>query len=396
MKVDVIWVENDYPHHSPFLKNKYKGLSASFDGVLFHYGMRKIRKNEIRNFKIPHSYMGLLCLLLIKLITCPLSSLRFISVLRSKHKQNWIRKLVFDSAFIGHSVKLIHFEFGTVALGKMYLGSALKCKLMVSFRGYDINYYKLGQDHIFKEIWEGATMLHFLGNDLRKRALKRGCPEDLPYCIINPAVDLALFSPANDDIRTLMKTKHLNKKFVVVSTGRLVWKKGFEYGVLAIKLLLDKGYNIEYRIIGDGNGKESLQFMVEELRLGNSVCLLGHMTHNQIAEELRSADMFLHPAVSEGFCNAVVEAQAVGLPVITTNADGLSENIEVGVTGFSIPIYNYELLAEKIEYLVNNPNERASFGRMGIKRANSLYDLNDQIVKFSEVYNKLISLWMLR
>lgn len=391
MNVDVIWIENDYPFNSPFLRNKYIGLSKSFKAVLFHYGYKR-GPNEVPNIRVPAAPLSLLLVLLIRIVFNPLSTLKFISVLKKRHRGKWLKKLILDAVFIGHKVKLIHFEFGTMALGRMYLGEALNCKILVSFRGYDINYFSLGKDSVFTEIWENASSLHFLGNDLRNRAIKRGCPEELNYCTISPAIDLNLFIKGEeyawDSAINRVKQRGGIK---LISVGRLVWKKGYEYAILAVKSLIDAGYQIEYRIIGQGNHKEAIEFMIRELGLQNHIKLLGGLSQKEIVTEMNTADVFLHPAISEGFCNAVIEAQALGLPVITTYADGLRENIEEGETGFAVPVCDYQLLAEKIEMFIQSPDLIKEFGSKGIRRAKTYYNLEDQISKFSNVYNQLIN-----
>lgn len=381
----VIWVDNNFPHQSPFLKNKYEGLSKVLHGILIHSGKAKPKESTIETIRIASSKIGLVLRFILKLLLKPTKVINFIKT-GKKHIGNDIYiKAIVDNAFIGIKADIIHFEFGTLAIGKTYLKHILDCKLIVSFRGYDINYFALDNKTVFAEIWEEADLLHFLGNDLRNRALVRGCPENNNYFLISPAIDLTLFTP-----KLIDKYKSREKTIKIISTGRLTWKKGYEYGLKAIQLLLTKGLDIEYTIIGEGNYREAILFCINELKLSKNVKLVGHISQSEVANYLKQADIFLHSAVSEGFCNAVVEAQAIGLPIVCTNADGLIENIEEGVTGFSVPTYDSLSLASKLELLINSPEKRRKMGQNAVIRANNLYSIEKQISSFSIEYDKLI------
>jgi colanic acid/amylovoran biosynthesis glycosyltransferase len=381
----VIWVDNSFPHQSPFLKNKYEGLSKVLHGILIHSGKAKPKESKIETIRIASSKIGLILRFILKLLLKPIKVINFIKTGKKYIGNDIYIKAIVDNAFIGIEADIIHFEFGTLAIGKTYLKHILDCKLIVSFRGYDINYFALDNKTVFSEIWEEADLVHFLGNDLRNRAIARGCPENINYFLISPALDLTLFTP-----RLIDEYNMSQNTIKIISTGRLTWKKGYEYGLKAIQLLLSKGLDIEYTIIGEGNYREAILFCINELKLTKNVKLVGHISQSEIANYLKQADIFLHSAVSEGFCNAVVEAQAIGLPIVCTNADGLIENIEEGVTGFSVPTYDSLALASKLELLINSPEKRRKMGQDAVIRANSLYSIEKQISSFSIEYDKLI------
>src|SRR5262249_57501573 len=123
----------------------------------------------------------------------------------------------------------------------------------------------------------------------------------------------------------------------ILSVGRLTWKKGYEHGLSAVAETIRRGVACEYRIVGDGEDRGLIAFTRHQLGLDESVELLGALPNDAIRRHLAWADVVLHSAVSEGFCNAVVEAQAAGLPVVSTDAGGLPENVADGETGFVLP-----------------------------------------------------------
>lgn len=299
-----------------------------------------------------------------------------------------IRKLYLDAELILLEPTLLHFEFGSLAVERMYLKKLLSCQVAVSFRGYDLNYIGLENPNYYHEVWNKADGLHFLGSDLWQRAQRRGCPSDKLYVLIPPAIDKDFFDPDGRIHTGVAGT--LRRPLRILSVGRLEWKKGYEYGLQAVKRLSDIGIYFEYRIIGDGQFLEALSFARHQLGLDNVVHFLGVKSHSEIKSHMCWADVFLHPAVSEGFCNAVIEAQAMKLPVVCTDADGLSENIVNGETGFVVPRRDPQAMAEKL-VLMQDPVYREKIGRQGQERVKSHFRLNDQLMAFEELYRRICS-----
>jgi colanic acid/amylovoran biosynthesis glycosyltransferase len=120
------------------------------------------------------------------------------------------------------------------------------------------------------------------------------------------------------------------------------------------------------------------------------VHLLGARSRPEVREEMLRADVFLHPAVSEGFCNAVLEAQSMVLPVVCSDADGLAENVVNGETGFVLPRRNPQAIAEKLIFLASNPAVRQQMGLAGRQRVMNCFQLTDQISAFDRLYRQVL------
>ena len=120
--------------------------------------------------------------------------------------------------------------------------------------------------------------------------------------------------------------------------------------------------------------------------LGDSVTFCGSMNHSAVLDKYVWADIFLHGAVSEGFCNAVLEAQAMGVPVVCTDADGLSENVADGITGFVVPRRDPAALAEKLALLAGEPTLRATMGAAGCRRVEAHFRMAQQLDAFEDFY----------
>ena len=75
--------------------------------------------------------------------------------------------------------------------------------------------------------------------------------------------------------------------------------------------------------------------------------MLGRKTHDGVKTHLEWADIYIQPSIQQGFCNAVLEAQAMGLLCIVTDADGLSNNVVEGKTGWFVPKRSPNALANQ-------------------------------------------------
>lgn len=342
---------------------------------------------------LPHSPRWLAFLLfvpaMIRALIC--APKRVWKYLRIGYKRFGIK--VFRTFYLDHDLiclkpDIIHFEFGALAVGRMHLKDLLGCKTTVSFRGYDLNFAGLDQPDYYTEVWKGADACHFLGQDLFRRAQQRGCPADIPHSIIPPAINLEKFPTLERPVGEILGTREHPLK--VLSVGRLEWKKGYEFALSALKRLQDQGCNFEYRVIGEGEHRAALEFASCQLGINGRVCFLGAVPHDQVIRHLQWADIFLHPSVSEGFCNAVIEAQAVGLPVVCTDADGLPENVADGITGFVVPRRDPKAMAENIALLGKQPDLRSRFGHAGMDRVRTFFTVKKQTDDWETFYTKLL------
>lgn len=294
-----------------------------------------------------------------------------------------------DAELICLAPDLLHFEFGAPAPQKMYLKEILQCKVMVSFRGYDLNFSSLEQPAYYQPVWEKADALHLLGEDLWLRAQRRGCPPDKKHSLIPPAIDLAAFSPDQKE-ESAISLGSREQPLHLLSVGRLEWKKGYEFALQAVRLLQDQGLHCRYRILGGGEHLEALAFARRQLCLEEAVEFLGAQPQADVKRQMNWAHVFLHAAVSEGFGNAVLEAQAMQLPAVCSDADGLRENVSNGESGFVVPRRDPAALAEKLALLAADPALRQRMGWAGRLRVQQHFQLEAQINAFEKLYQSLL------
>ena len=297
------------------------------------------------------------------------------------------RHLYLDAEIIGLAPDLIHFEFGSLAVGRMHLPELLGCRVVVSFRGYDLNFAGLDEPGYYEEVWREAAGVHVLGEHLWREARRRGCPPGKRHVLIPPAIAVEEFEAGP---RREGELGTAERPLRILSVGRLDWKKGYEYGLAAVARLVARGVVCEYRIVGDGEYRPLVAFARHQLGLEGVVELLGARPLEEVRKQLMWADVFLHAAVSEGFCNAVVEAQAMRLPVVCTDAGGLPENVEGGVTGFVVSRRDPGALAEKLEVLARDSGLRWTMGEEARRRARGMFRVDEQIERFGKLYGDVM------
>ncbi|MCB0005344.1 MAG: glycosyltransferase, partial [Anaerolineales bacterium] len=300
-----------------------------------------------------------------------------------------LRHTYLDAALAELKPDLVHFEFGSLAVERMHLPQMLNCPVTVSFRGYDLNYIGLEKADYYAPLWRKAAGLHLLGHDLWQRAQRRGCPADKPHALIPPAIDTTFFQP--EEPRTIESAVGTpDRPLRILSVGRLEWKKGYEYALQAVQLLQQQGIHCEYHIIGGGDKSAAIAFARHQLRLDDTAQFLGATPRAEVKKQMAWADLFLHAAVSEGFCNAVIEAQAMQLPIVTSDADGLAENVAHNTTGFVVSRRDPHGLALGMARLAREPALRRQFGEAGRRRVLDKFSLDSQIQAFSAFYSERI------
>jgi colanic acid/amylovoran biosynthesis glycosyltransferase len=298
-----------------------------------------------------------------------------------------LRNLYLDGELVRLRPDVVHFEFGTLAGARLHIGSLLGAKVVASFRGADINFARLDSPGYYNNVWSCVDAVHFLGTDLMQQAEKRGFRKQIPAWIIPPAVDTVRIQSGPSDGHAALSP--CDSPVRILSVARLKWSKGHEYAMQAVRILADHGVPFEYRVIGSGAFLEAAAFCRHQLGLQDKVALLGAQTHEEVIKHLKWASIFLHAAVAEGFCNAVMEAQAAGVPVVCTDAQGLPENIQDGVTGWIVPRRSPAAIAERLLEFAGNRRMREQMGLNGRRRVVQQFSLNDQIDKWVQLYQSL-------
>ena len=148
--------------------------------------------------------------------------------------------------------------------------------------------------------------------------------------------------------------------------------------------------NIKCYIYGEGEQKEELQEMINNLKLNNVIFLKGLIPNDEVPNALNEFDVFCAASTinSESFGVAIVEAMSCEVPVIATKIDGFSEVMVDKKTGIMIEKENYKEISKALEYLYSNEKKRLEFGENGRKRVLDNYDWDKNVQTMIEILEK--------
>lgn len=293
------------------------------------------------------------------------------------------KKIYLNSHLLKAKLDWLHFGFATMALSSETVAKAINAKMAVSFRGFDINVYPVKYPNCYQRLWKYVDKVHSISQYLLDKAKGMGLAEDTSYAIITPAVQL-------DKLYVSKSITTSSEHIKILTIARLTWIKGLDVAIAAMSKLKKKELKFTYYIIGEGekNYTERYKFMVYELGLKEEVVFCGKLSHQDTLEHLSTADIYLQPSLNEGFCNAVLEAQAMGKLTIASNVGGLPENIVNGKTGWLFDDHNPELLAKKIEMVLDlQTEEKQLISQKAQKRVREEFNIEKQQKEFLDFYN---------
>jgi len=210
--------------------------------------------------------------------------------------------------------------------------------------------------------------------------LQRLAPKGTKIYKIYHGLDTQLFANSAQDSPIISD----EKVPVVLSVGRLVEKKGFDFLIKACAILKERGRRFQCQIVGGGDGyTETLVQLIKELGLEDTVNLHGAVTQEELRDIYQQATLFALPCLvvdngdRDGIPNVLVEAMAMRVPVISTDISGIPELIDNNVNGLLVPEKNALAMADAIEKLLINPALRQQLGDAG--RARVCQDFDSQV-----------------
>ncbi len=165
---------------------------------------------------------------------------------------------------------------------------------------------------------------------------------------------------------------------VLVNVGALVGHKGQKFLVEAMAQVRRQVPDAQLVIFGEGDLREPLSRQIRDLGLDKHVVLAGF--RDDVHALTRSAELFVMSSVTEGLGSAVLDAMALGLPVVGTRAGGIPEAVEDGVTGLLVPPGRADALAEAIVRMLNDPAARQRMGEAGRARVEAEFGV-DRLVE---------------
>jgi len=219
---------------------------------------------------------------------------------------------------------------------------------------------------------------------IRDELLRAGFSRERIIYFAN-AVDVNRFRPATPPEKAEAKSAlGLSKDTAIIGTvARLVQRKGIDVLLRAFGIVRHS-HRVHLIVVGDGPLGEELRALARELRIEDSISWLGFQADP--VKWLEAMDVFAFPSRLEGVPNAVLEAMAVGLPIVATTIGGVVDILEEGRTGLLISPNDPEALAGALDRLLANAPLRADLGYHARNRAVEIFSLSDNITRLTDLY----------
>lgn len=289
------------------------------------------------------------------------------------------------------SYDIIHCQFGTVApltLQLKQIGALDGC-LVTSIRGHDITQEKQLSRNVYSDLYQYGDLFLPVSDSLRQMLISDGC-DPSKIVIHHSGIDCRKFD-------FLPRSLAPGEVVKLITTARLVEMKGLKYAVEAVSILLKKGVDVSYEIIGDGPLRNEIENQVRALGLQEKIILSGWLEHDEVKKRLLNAHILMAPSITadngekEGIPNAVKEAMAQGMPVVATRHSGIPELVEHGISGLLSDEKNVQELANNIEYLVRNESEWLKLGENARKKVLDEFDSTKKNSELIEIYRSLVN-----
>lgn len=293
-----------------------------------------------------------------------------------------------------HKVKLIHAHFGPQGFWAVNWFEKVSLPVITNFYGYDVS--ELPNDPLWakrlKILFQKGRMFLVEGNFMRSKLIQIGCPEE-KIRIQRIAIPL--------DKLTFKERcpKDLGSKTIFLFCGRFVEKKGLRYILEAFAEVIKTNPGFEFRVIGDGPLKEDIQSLVGKFGLRDHVTFLGFLNYQQYIDEMSRSDIFIHPSVisqtgdSEGGAPTVIlEAQAMGLPVISTYHADIPNIVKDGESALLSNERDVAGLVANIQTILNHQDRWAQMGRAGRAFVEEFHDIKKEIKSLEKKYFEALNL----
>jgi glycosyltransferase involved in cell wall biosynthesis len=176
---------------------------------------------------------------------------------------------------------------------------------------------------------------------------------------------------------------------VVTWTGRLHPDKGIDVLILAAEKTIESVPNTHFLIIGDGMSRQHLEQLTQSRKIGSHVHFIG--AKSDVRPGLEAADIFVLPSRREGFGVSLIEAMAMGLPVIGTNLGGIPEIVFDRVNGLLVRPNDVASLADAICELLLNPELSKRLAQNGQASVRDRFSLEKMVSEYHNLYKSLRS-----
>ena len=244
--------------------------------------------------------------------------------------------------------------------------------------------------YILLEQWTASVtdMIIPLTEQEKKEHLRAGIAPGYKFATIHSGVDLDRFPSGSADPVQIKKDMGIPGDSLVVGTaGRLTPIKGHRFFLEAAKEILAVRPDVFFLVLGHGELMDSLKEMSSRLRIADRVKFPGWRP--DVCTVMSAFDVFVLPSLNEGMGRVIVEAMALGKPVVASSIGGILDLVKDGWNGLLVPAGDAGALAGAIIRLLRNPEERKTMGDRG-KETAAYYSSDLMVREIDRLYVQLM------
>lgn len=272
----------------------------------------------------------------------------------------------------------LHAHFATVSCSLVYYANRI-AGIPYSFTAHAKDIFSDSVDREFLTAKINAARFAVTVTEYNKRFLVEQHPgaDASRIRVLYNGVDLEYFSPD--------KTIHKSEPPVVMAVGRLVAKKGFADLVRACSILKSRGHSFRCLIIGQGREEPRLRGLAAELGIDDQLEVAGARHQEEVRNMMRSASALCLPCLRDTDGNqdalptVLLEAMAVGLPVVSTRISGVPEIIDTEVNGLMVEPGDPEKLANALARILTDPALSQRLNAAGRQKVSERFDIRRNV-----------------
>jgi colanic acid/amylovoran biosynthesis glycosyltransferase len=279
---------------------------------------------------------------------------------------------------------VIHSHFGFDGVKMMQIAKSLNIPHIISFYGSDVSRLpnEFGWKRRYRKLAEQGSRFIAATSFMKEQLTELGFP-DRKISVVRFGVNLI-----NSDLKPEYS---ISPKLMMV--GRMVEKKGFEYAIRAVKILRERGTQVELNLYGNGPLMNSLKSLTDKLYLNGQVIFHGYQPVNAILDAHNSHSMLLAPSVTamdgdmEGLPNTILEAMAKGTLVIATRHAAIPEVIKDRSSGYLVDERDSTAIADAVLSILNNESDLNQIRKNARSIVENTYCVDRMVDELETIYN---------
>lgn len=187
--------------------------------------------------------------------------------------------------------------------------------------------------------------------------------------------------------------KPINKVPKILYLSNLIKSKGILDFLDSLEILAHKNIDFNVSIVGEEADltKKELNLLIDKKNISKSVMYLGPKYEKEKNTFCLQSDIFVFPTLKDCFPLVILETMQFEIPVVSTNEGAISEIVDDGITGFIVDKNSPEQIADKIEFLINNPKKRIEMGKAGREKFLNEYTLEKFEINMINIFNVIIN-----